>query len=694
MAGRAPSHDSDESSSMFNIKSKESDRSWKLMATRTKSQESGRNLWAMKTYSGEMRNSSKSVRGRPIIGRVKSALQDRSSSPARAWVRPMTENSKVHTLPGVLGFEECWTEPCSPEGSAKCTHEGQEGLNGESDVCLVLRALAAHQTAHESRIAILLDRHYKRLSNCVEQALHGRVESLRQRADTDVESVEQGESAKQADDDFLASTSSTALTPTVPAKQLVQEPPEEGKVLDEGEVQRTASSYYLRHTQSFDHQMETMDGIKSKLTRTEADSEGDGEGASDERGCLDRLVHSGYFEIASCFLIVVNALTIGLEVDWMIAHPGVDPFAFRIMNLFFLVAFSIELLLRVSASGLHFCSCRNHNIQWNIFDTMMVVTSIVEEVLANLAFDSGADIGALRLFRTLRLVRSFRIIRVFAFFRDLRVMLAGIMSSTRPLFWALVLLLCIMYLLAVCLLQFAGLEFLAKSNDPPGGVLDAEGEEYDLLKKHFQSLFVTIYTLSTTISGGLDWSDAAQPLFALGYPLGLIFCTYIAFSVLCVLNIITGVFVENATKLSSQDEDMVILEQMESRKKWFAGVKALFETADTEHTGFITLPQFRAKMKDVRMLAELRKIGVQVESHTSDGLFALMDFDGNGALNLDEFIEAIQSVNGYARGIDMAKLQREARHLREEVKRILKIVHGLQSCLLGSETSQNSEIMA
>ena len=41
--------------------------------------------------------------------------------------------------------------------------------------------------------------------------------------------------------------------------------------------------------------------------------------------------------------------------------------------------------------------------------------------------------------------------------------------------------------------------------------------------------------------GGVDWEDAAQPIFKLGWALGLMFAFYVAVSVLCVLNIMTGV---------------------------------------------------------------------------------------------------------------------------------------------------------
>merc|ERR1712154_127264 len=135
----------------------------------------------------------------------------------------------------------------------------------------------------------------------------------------------------------------------------------------------------------------------------------------------------------------------------------------------------------------------------------------------------------------------------------------------------------------------------------------------------------------------------------------------------CVLNIITGVFVENANKMTAQDQEMVLMEQMDSRKAWFAEVKELFEAADVDGSGCLNKQEFTDKLQDLRMQAWFRKVGVQVESYSADGLFQILDFDGDGVLDLDEFFIALQQVHGPARSIDVAKTNRDTRMLRREL---------------------------
>jgi Ca2+-binding EF-hand superfamily protein len=258
-------------------------------------------------------------------------------------------------------------------------------------------------------------------------------------------------------------------------------------------------------------------------------------------------------------------------------------------------------------------------------------------------------------------------------------MLAGIIYSLRSLVWAALLLLSIMYLVSVCLLQFASEEFTAKAKDPVnGGSLN--DEEFKALKDYFGSLAVGQYTLFLSICGGIDWGDAAAPMMALHTALGLLFALYIAFAVLCVLNIITGVFVENSNRLTIQDDEMVLMEQMETRKKWMIEVRELFEAADVSKNGSLSMEEFENVMADVRMQAWFRKIGVQVESYSAQGLFSLLDFDGDGQLDLDEFGMALQSVHGSARAVEVAKVQRDTRTIRKD----LRTLSDLLSNMLGT----------
>merc|ERR1712050_389248 len=101
--------------------------------------------------------------------------------------------------------------------------------------------------------------------------------------------------------------------------------------------------------------------------------------------------------------------------------------------------------------------------------------------------------------------------------------------------WALCLLLVVMYIFAVFVSQLAADEF-RKERGSGGSDLDAL--LFGMLERYYGSMLLTLYTLYMTITGGIDWGSAAKPLVAISPFAALAFSAYIAFGVLCVLNIV------------------------------------------------------------------------------------------------------------------------------------------------------------
>mmetsp|Transcript_2374 Transcript_2374/g.4309 ORF Transcript_2374/g.4309 Transcript_2374/m.4309 type:complete len:607 (-) Transcript_2374:155-1975(-) len=380
---------------------------------------------------------------------------------------------------------------------------------------------------------------------------------------------------------------------------------------------------------------------------------------------VEKIVENSLFEMISCAFIVINAIMIGAEIEWEIQNPGqILATGFRAMNIVFVVVFTVEWILRVLAQGLAFFSHKQEGAAWNMLDTALVLSSLVEEIVGGAG--GAPDMGGMRMFRALRLARSLRIIRVVQAFRNLRVMMRGIVNSLGSLVWAGGLLVSIMYMVTICLLQLVSEEITKKTLDASSGVLSSTN--YDDMKTHFGSLFTTIYTLYLSILGGLDWRDAASPLIALSPVSGGVFMAYIAFACLCVLNIITGVFVENANRLTTQE--MMLMEQMESRRAWLQEVADLFNDFDMDGSGNLIDLEFSSKLEDIRIKARFEKLGVPVDSTNSERLFELLDFDGDGRIDIDEFTEAMQSMKGQARSIDIAKIHSDTRQLRKAIGRL------------------------
>jgi len=270
------------------------------------------------------------------------------------------------------------------------------------------------------------------------------------------------------------------------------------------------------------------------------------------------VIQNQWFEICIACVVLCNALLMGFQADWQIKHASLAaPPVYHVLDLTCTVLFTLELILRLVGEQKHFLSWHNPDFGWNVFDAGLVMLALINEVVQIVA-SAPANMSFVRLFRTLRLARVLKMIRLVKMLNDLRVMVAGILSSLKPLAWALLLLGIIMYVFSVCVLQFVA-ERVTN--------LPAEDTDAVELRQFYSSLTHTMRTLWMSISGGVDWGDASRPLGDIHSLLEGAFILYVAFALLCVLNIVTGVFVENANKSYRADEAHLMLEDAQSRKQ-------------------------------------------------------------------------------------------------------------------------------
>merc|ERR1719161_2203914 len=107
-------------------------------------------------------------------------------------------------------------------------------------------------------------------------------------------------------------------------------------------------------------------------------------------------------------------------------------------------------------------------------------------------------------------------------------------------------------------------------------------EELAELKTHFGSFFQTIFTLFQSISGGMDWGGPAEALLPAGWAYTTVFCLYISVTVVAVLNVVTGIFVESAMKSAQHDRHTVIQDHLAAKQNFTEDVREIFNEADTD----------------------------------------------------------------------------------------------------------------
>eukprot|EP00927_Polykrikos_kofoidii_P017489 TRINITY_DN17971_c0_g1_i1.p1 TRINITY_DN17971_c0_g1~~TRINITY_DN17971_c0_g1_i1.p1 ORF type:complete len:701 (-),score=95.32 TRINITY_DN17971_c0_g1_i1:45-2069(-) len=371
------------------------------------------------------------------------------------------------------------------------------------------------------------------------------------------------------------------------------------------------------------------------------------------RGKLQAFMSHIAFEASLACAVVANAFLLGLQVDQAIS--GVDPFlVYRVMDVLFSCIFLLELCMRLFCEQLVFIQRTNPNFAWNLLDSGVIITSFVEEALYVFSVhgETIANVSVLRLLRVLRVVRLLRTVKLLRYFRDLRVMILGIFGSMKSLTWAVCLLTMLMYLTSVLIV-----DTLSSSED---------AMQSDNTMELFGGVSQTLLTLFLSVLGGIDWGDAMSPLLSVNVILAMAFALYVSFSILCVLNIVTGVFVENANRMTAKSDEEVLVERLQLRKRYLEQARDIIRKYHPNP--FVNAHSFVGLLRRIEFQAILRKLDVQLEAGTAESVFTMIDFDGSGSMEIEELMNRLDQLHGGAKSIDILRLMHTSKAIQKKVE--------------------------
>jgi len=260
---------------------------------------------------------------------------------------------------------------------------------------------------------------------------------------------------------------------------------------------------------------------------------------------------------------------------------------------------------------------------------------------------SGLELSSfrlLRVLRVLRLVRIFRVIRVLHLISELRTIISSIMGSFRSLGWTCVLLFLMIYIVGVYFTQSITDHLIEKDND------GLEWSQQDIaLRYYFGDLFRAVLSLWQAMSGGADWDAMAGPLVSIDVWMGIAFAAYIAFALLALMNVVTGVFVQTALQNAKDEEDAFLTDQ----------IIKLFERADSRKSPTITLDEINSRLQDPEIADEWKSINVSPEE--AHYLFGLLDIDQSGEIAFEEFLSGCLRLHGTSKSMDLLTVMQECR---------------------------------
>eukprot|EP00928_Gymnodinium_smaydae_P029480 TRINITY_DN22197_c0_g1_i1.p1 TRINITY_DN22197_c0_g1~~TRINITY_DN22197_c0_g1_i1.p1 ORF type:complete len:521 (+),score=38.11 TRINITY_DN22197_c0_g1_i1:16-1578(+) len=355
------------------------------------------------------------------------------------------------------------------------------------------------------------------------------------------------------------------------------------------------------------------------------------EDSSDQIVQPSPFTESRVFLFFTCTFVILNALWIGFETDYMSRHWDEEfPLSFHVIDTGFCVFFTCEIVARISEQKRNFITSKAYR-WWNLFDSVLVVlqvADVVGQLLLSFYFEPLEEVQCIRIVRLLRIVR---LVRILSFISELRALVVSIMHAVKSLGWLLVFVFGMTYVFGVMLTQFVAFHKSTIGQDNMAGQA--------ILDEYFGTLDRSMLMLFEAVSEGHHWGGLASPLAEYcSVWFNLLFLAYMGFMLFAVMNVITATLVESTLQIAMEEK-----QQYMSNDLW-----AVFST-----TPRITREVFEHHFDHPRMKDFLRCIKLDTETANLCDLFGLIDTDASGDITNAELINGCVRMAGSARAFQL-----------------------------------------
>jgi hypothetical protein len=343
----------------------------------------------------------------------------------------------------------------------------------------------------------------------------------------------------------------------------------------------------------------------------------------------------------------------------------------RTIEVVFLIWFTVELTIRIIAHRMFFFWCED--MSWNIFDFVLVLVALVQELFLVLASDVSLDTTFMRSLRILKVGKALRVLRMVSFFNELRMILNSLIGCVISLFWSIIMLLLFFFMFGIAFVQSAT-NWLRE----PGNLENPEGEAVIIEFSSVQQAMLALFRAST---GGDDWAYFYDAVAVTGATSAVIFLFFVAFSNIAFLNIITALFTERAISMAQPDRAHMAAQKRRKHMELQEDVQEICKQLDVDENGDITAQEFHACMKD-----EDNALRSFFEAGGHDLVDAELFFNmqvkaANGKVRLHEFINGCMKLEGDVNNLDIQVIVWQTQQIYKDMHHQLQQVNEQVSSL-------------
>lgn len=377
---------------------------------------------------------------------------------------------------------------------------------------------------------------------------------------------------------------------------------------------------------------------------------------------LERVVDHPGFEVMSAIVILSHSALVGAYVQYTALLSSDGHVGFTVGNVMLTTIFFVEVFAKLGAERSHFF--KGSEGYWNVFDMTLLMLVFLELGIGLFCVES-CQAQMKTVLKSAEMIRTFRVMRIFKFLRlssTLSMILTKVYGSIKALLWVMALFIMLLYVLSVCLTQ----GFNSSMDGRQHNENDMTEMEKDV-QEHFGGVGTGMYTIFASFTGGVMWDLTKKRLDYIGWWYSMLFVVFMAFSTFFMLNIITGIFVDNAVR-ADKDLSKITEDKFQAAR--------LFDVLHPDGAQVITYQEFIDFAKDPVLQCYLHEMNIeQVDAST---LFYLLDEEGNGSVAVDDLISGLINLKAPATCLDskvmMFEMQGNWNWLRKALIRLEKKV--------------------
>ncbi|CAK9003474.1 unnamed protein product [Durusdinium trenchii] len=372
-----------------------------------------------------------------------------------------------------------------------------------------------------------------------------------------------------------------------------------------------------------------------------------------------RLLQSRPFELCMVCLLLAN-------VFWMALHLQVYGWAsyaqetlsstwstaFEVGDVAFAVIFAVEVTLRGLVQGRRFW------LAWMNYIDVIVGIACVIEIFYIATATRTFDFSLIRLLRVVKITKSVRMFNITSTLAPLHLLIKCLEACVGMLFWSFLLMSFVQCMAGIIVSELCY-----------GFISDPQNDRAarDLVFTYYGTFTRTILSMFEIMFA--NWAPACRVLVDnVSEWFSVFFLVYRCVMGFAVLNVVSAVFVQQAMKTASSDEELAFRQKEREVQAYNRKVLKLFQSIDHSGDGAISLEEFEKLVQSPKLKFWMSQL--ELEYHDLLSLFEFLD-NGDGQITLVEFIEGAQRLRGGAKALDIWRMETKIEVLFEEVLKSL-----------------------